>query len=250
MWNTEKAFGQYVMQKFKKVGLVPIRIESASTISGMPDIYVMGRYDYFIELKNMKDKSINSINWKIEWRPGQQAWGQQYAASHSIRVGKEFIRTKYSWTFVGLKDGVLLIRMENYSADAKVYSNSANVFKFTIDKFRELNLFWFLRTHSQVALPILHKNETWGIFLYYAMRYALNNCELGNHYYDIDFPAPEDFVYELEPYISINKLKQEITSEQWTDNSLISWVLRNIAEQASSVYKSFLENEGKETLNG
>ena len=245
MWNTEKVFGKYVMMKLKNVGMTPIRIESASTISGMPDIYVMGRHDYFIELKNMKDKSINSSSWKIEWRPGQQAWAQQYAAAHTVRVGKEFIKTKCSWTFVGLKDGVLLIRMENYKPDAKVYADDANVFMFTTDEFRILDLFWFLRTHSQVALPILRNNMTWGCFLHNAMQYNLNECELGNHYYDIDYPAPTDFVHELEPYVSISKLTQTMTSLDLADSNIIRWVLRKVCEQASSVYESFIDNEEK-----
>lgn len=242
MWNNEKLFGKYVMMKLKNVGMTPIRIESASTISGMPDIYAMGRHDYFIELKNMKDKSINSSSWKIEWRPGQQAWAQQYAAAHTVHVGKEFIKTKCSWTFVGLKDGVLLIRMEDYIPDAKVYADNANVFMFTTDEFRILDLFWFLRTHSQVALPILRNNMTWGCFLHNAMQYNLNECELGNHYYDIDYPAPTDFVHELAPYASI-ELKQAMTSLELADTNTIRWILRKVCEQASSVYESFIDNE-------
>lgn len=242
MWSTEKQFGKMIMNKMKQEGLTPIRIESASTISGMPDLYVLGyNNDWFIELKNIKGKSVDSEHWKIPWRPGQQAWAQQYATYHTRRVCKEFLSIKYSWTFVGLDDGVLLIRMSCYKNDAKVLADDYSVFKFTLDEFRKLNLQWFLRTHSQVVTPILRKDMTWGQYIYRQLKFDIEEV-LGHRYLDIDIPAPEDIIDEVAPELK-DKLTDKILLLEWQDSIAMERWQRNIAEQACSIYRSYLDNE-------
>ena len=239
MWSTEKQFGKFVMDKMKKEGMTPIRIESASTISGMPDIYVLGyNNDWFIELKNIKNKSVDDTHWKIQWRPGQQAWSQEYLAHHTTKVSNKFLSTKYSWTFVGLLDGVLFIRMSSYRQDNEVYSDDCSVFTFTLDEFRELNIGWFLRTHSQVVTPILNKNMTWGQFIYKQLKFDIEEV-LGHYYDDVDMPAPADIVHEVAPGL-VDKLTAIITPSEWCADIVMGWRQRRIAEQACLIYRSYL----------
>lgn len=242
MWSTEKQFGKMIMNKMKQEGLVPIRIETAQTVSGMPDMYVLGHNsnDWFIELKNIKGK-INSKCWKIPWRPGQQAWAQQYATCHIRGICKEFLSVKYSWTFVGLDDGVLLIRMSCYRNDAKVLADDYSVFKFSLSEFKKLSLQWFLRTHSQVITPILHKDMTWGQLVYRQLKFDIEEV-LGHRYLDVDIPAPEDVIDEVAPELK-DKLKSVISPLERLDSTAMGWLQRNIAEQACSIYRSYITNE-------
>lgn len=243
VWNIEKEFVQYTMHKLKSVGFSPIRIESASTVSGMPDMYVLGyNDDYFIEFKNMKTKSIHDEEWKIQWRPGQQAWAQEYAAHHTRKVLTDFISTKYSWTFVGLKDGALLIRMEDYKQSNIVSDCLHYVFKFTKEEYSALNLKQFLWTHSQVVVPILHKNDTLGIFLNRQMRLILEEV-LGSYYMNIDYPFPEDYIEEIEPNFTKDSLIQPLELVALANKHIMGWLERKVAEQAWSVYDSYIHNE-------
>lgn len=114
MFQTEKDFGKAVMAAFKKAGFTCIRIESASTISGMPDLYVMGHGDdYFIELKNVKTKPKLPGTYKVAWRPGQQGWAATYKMLHT----KNKI-AKHSWTVQAFDGEIHCIRMEHpFEAD-------------------------------------------------------------------------------------------------------------------------------------
>lgn len=108
MYQTEKDFGKAVMSALKKAGCTCIRIESASTISGMPDLYVMGYGDdYFIELKNTKRNAPEPGTYKVAWRPGQQGWAATYKLQHTKRFS-----TKHSWTLQAFNDKIHCIRMD------------------------------------------------------------------------------------------------------------------------------------------
>ena len=241
MWDTEKKFGTYIMDKLKREGIIPIRIESASTVTGMPDLYVLGHNnDWFIELKNLRGKTIKGTHWRIPWRPGQHAWAQQYVAHHTQRAGNQFLSSKYSWTFAGLKDGVLLIRMSAHNNNNVMLADDYAIFKFTLDEFKELNLHWFLRTHSQVVTPILHKGMTWGAYIYLQMKFDIEEV-IVNHYHNINIPAPADIINEIAPELA-DKLTTEITSYEWCDSKFMGWVQRKIAQKACAIYRQYLDN--------
>jgi len=170
MWRNEKAFVGHVMQKLKGVGFVPQRIESASTVPGFPDMYVLGLClsdGYFIEFKNMKDKSITDTIWRVPWRAGQQAWAQEYRRGHELAVRGDFYMNKYSWTFVGLKDGVLLIRMYKLFKDNVVehVPDAQDIFIFSDEEFARLNIRHFLMAHSYSVIPSILGAPTWGDYL-------------------------------------------------------------------------------------
>lgn len=162
MWASEKSFGKDVMQKIKKEAGVCFRLETASTAPGIPDLYVMANgIDYFIEFKNMTSKNIKSSSFKVPWRPGQQRFALQYREKmqvfRQIPYGDtdytyiEGFEKKFTWTFVGCKNGVLAIPMYQVFENNTVHADDA-VFTFTIEEFQKLSILEFLRAHSQVFI--------------------------------------------------------------------------------------------------
>lgn len=126
MYQTEKDFGKAVMNAFKRLGFTCIRIESASTISGMPDLYVMGYGDdYFIELKNTKRNAPEPGTYKVAWRPGQQGWAAAYKMHHTT-----IARTKHSWTLQAFNDKIHCIRMDQVFSEDRPVKESI----FVVDK--------------------------------------------------------------------------------------------------------------------
>lgn len=123
--ESEKAFGKSVMNAFKRAGFTCIRIESASTISGMPDLYIMGHGDdYFIELKNKKTLAKVPGTYKVDWRQGQQGWAAEYKRCH----GK-----KHSWTFQCFDNEIHAIRMDSVFKDNIPLASSITVVKKPIE---------------------------------------------------------------------------------------------------------------------
>lgn len=238
MWNDEKAFGKYVMSCLKAKGMTPVRIESASTISGMPDMFVMGyNNDCFIELKNMKQASILDNKWRIHWRPGQQAWGQQYIASHSAMYNGTCIK-KCSWTFVGLGDGILLVRMSRYHEDSIVECRSADVFPMSRQMFSGLDLPMFLMAHSHVVHIRPREDETVREWTVRCMEVCLYDV-LGTRYDCFDIPAPDDYIDELDCLTPV-MLEEHLTLEFYKDHG--SMLERQVMQVALSIYTCHRDN--------
>lgn len=166
MWNDEKSFYRYLKGRMDRAGLAAVRIETHGTVSGMPDLYVMGKgVDAFVELKNMKDVSVNSNRIKVPWRPGQQSWAARYREHHHANCSR-YIYEKYSWTLAGCKDGVLAVRMrEPYEGNTITSLNESDVFRFNFIEAEQLDLRRLLLGHSQVYMPKVRKDTTWREFL-------------------------------------------------------------------------------------
>lgn len=146
-WNIEKDFGKFVIDKLNKEGMHVMRIESASTITGCPDMYVHGAGDdYFIELKNVKQNINDSV--KVPWRPGQQAWAVQYALSHTSSMDRYTYKVKHSWTFLATSNKVLLIRMDAYISSSIIYTAMTNVYEYNIDEFKCMSIKTFLQMYT------------------------------------------------------------------------------------------------------
>lgn len=196
-WNTEKDFGKFVIDKLKSEGLHTMRIESASTITGCPDMYVQGAGDdYFIELKNVKLNVRDKCT--VPWRPGQQAWALSYLMNHESAMTKYAFKQKHSWTFVGCSDKVLLIRMDSYIKDNVVYTVWSNVYEYSIDEFKSMSLKAFLEMYTysvKVCMPaLLKRRESCTIpypelVAYYMDRYT--EIFAGNDWHYIDVEPPE-----------------------------------------------------------
>ena len=151
MWKTEKDFGQMIMNKLKQEGAKCMRIESASTITGCPDLWVQGAGDdFFIELKNRNDLSLDKGDYRVPWRQGQQAWAQMYHACHTRRITDDAVSRKFSWTFMGCSDGMLAIRMSRYHEDSSINHHDFDLFMFSYEQIKDTNFIEFLKCYSYV----------------------------------------------------------------------------------------------------
>lgn len=151
----EKQFEKYVANKLKQCNFNTVRVETGATGVGFPDMFVQGNGDdYFIEFK-VAAGSIYNGNWKINWRPGQLAWHANYERSHvknKTAIYEKYTAIKHAWTFVGLTDGMLLIRSDTcnefmFSTNI-VTDDMPQVFVFNKTKFSKLNLARFLQTYT------------------------------------------------------------------------------------------------------
>lgn len=168
MWKNERAFVKYVSSRLEAEGLNVMRIESAATAPGCPDMYVMGRgMSTFIEFKNMSDKSIHDGQWRVPWRAGQLAWAMQYLFSHRIEYAGQFHDGMASWTAVGLKDGVLLIRMSVPFKDNLVLKDrhAPYIWLFGRKEFSSLDLRGFFFRHTRRLVPVICAGDTWREYL-------------------------------------------------------------------------------------
>lgn len=132
MFKTEKDFGKFIMQIFKSQGYNCMRIESASTITGCPDLWVQGMGDdFFIELKNHNSINMNKNLVKVQWRQGQQAWGLSYM-DHHHRAHDNAITAKVSWTFVATGDDyVIMIPMNKVYPTSTVNMSDPDLIKIS-----------------------------------------------------------------------------------------------------------------------
>ena len=239
MWSTEKIFGKYVMDVMRRNRMTPVRIESASTISGMPDLLVMDNIsgDSFVELKNIKGKSVHDGSWKIPWRPGQQAWSQTYKANHYIKRDLWFM-SRCSWTFVGLDDGLLMVRMSQYRSDAKVKAGcDGDVIIMTREEFSACDLPLVMKAQSYVLGIMVTPHMTVRDYLVTVMDMYVHDV-LGTHYDGVDVPGPEEYVTELGGQVTADMLDR-CMSEQHINVRLLH---AKIADVAVSLYRSYMEN--------
>ena len=116
MYNTEAEFSKALCDKMRRDGRIDYtRIESHGTANGIPDLYVMAGFNqYWVELKNSKSASVNSLKTtiKVPWRPGQQAWFEQYRR-HNI--------CRYGVTLMSAADCVFIIPMDRIYENNTVY---------------------------------------------------------------------------------------------------------------------------------
>lgn len=150
MWETEQKFSHYLIERLKCEGFVCNRIESHGTIVGVPDMFVQGHgVDTFIELKNMKNVSVNDKRLKVPWRPGQVAWSVTYRNCHAYSINGFYI-TRCSWTFISCNDGIIALPMWS---NFKLNEVNTSDIKYTIDKHTKIKD--ILMAHSQLVMPNL-----------------------------------------------------------------------------------------------
>lgn len=236
MFANEKVFGVALMKKCKAKGLDTMRIESASTISGCPDLWVQGKGDdWFIELKNDQTLDIDKISQvRVRWRPGQQAWAARYSLSHTRPVEKS-IQHKYSWTALGAKNGVIFIRMQQVFYKDTVSMQHPAVYIFTDKEFRQMDIAEFLKYNSYM-LEINKQYDTWqDLILYHFKEYIDIYCP--GIYDTMDIPATSDIYGLLEIPWAIddipNKKIYDIVKSRFE---------RNLSELSASIIGSWLLN--------
>ena len=98
----ESEFAKQFMGILKREHVDCTRIESGTTVVGIPDLFIQGGGDdLFIELK-VCNNSIHDNFIKVPWRPGQQAWLRTYYIAHNLH--------KSALTVVRCNDGLLFIK--------------------------------------------------------------------------------------------------------------------------------------------
>lgn len=234
MWKTEKEFGQYVMTRLKREGYSCMRIESASTIAGCPDLWVQGRGDdYFVELKNMPGKKVYDFTVAgrpvtVHWRPGQQSWAQQYIREHSV-YADNVVRTKASWTFVGCADGIVCIRMGTLYVQNKVSAADDRYGGALLYLFDDKSKFYpgrLLNMYSY-AFHVTGQHEK-PVAVIEVLLTAIRWWMRGRDAADVDWPCYDDIKEEVVedegPYMTVGESKR-------------------IMELAYSIVRSYLQNE-------
>lgn len=232
MWNDEKKFGKFVAARLRAQAYECMRIESASTISGCPDLYVQGHGDdYFIELKNIKGKKLadfsSTAGVKIPWRPGQQAWGQSYKIGHAVSNGDGVLRSKCSWTFVGVDDGIVCIRMNRYYHTSTVTNwGDPNVLLWdrkSFDPHRILSM----NTYRFACFDEVPVDEKVMRSLRAAVRYMLKDIDD-----DVDMPCFED-------------IKDEVLDKSEYPSSRLLTEMEQVRlyDTAVCIVESYLKNE-------
>lgn len=223
MWKSEKLFGKAVMKKIEAESGLCFRLETASTAPGMPDLYVLANgTDYFIEFKNMQNTHVTSSHFKVAWRAGQQRFALQYREKmqkykqvyydDADDTYIEGFEQKFSWTFVGCSNGVLLIPMYKVFKDSLVHSDDA-VFTFTLDEFRKLNILEFLRAHSQVFMPA--DSHQYPVNRILAMQsYWLNNMFFKSVPAVWDYISASDILAEHEDLFRYEQCSYELLLKQ------------------------------------
>lgn len=95
-YKNEAAFSKALVSKLNKAGLDVTRIESHSTVRGIPDIFVQGfGFDAWLELKNGNS----------DWRPGQLGWCYTYFLKHD--------KKKCVLTLRSVDEGIIFYPMIN-----------------------------------------------------------------------------------------------------------------------------------------
>lgn len=132
----ESEFSKYFTGKLKDAGFMVDRIETHSTVCGIPDIHAVGYgNEYWIELKSCpKLRLADRKDVKVPWRPGQQAWAIQYFARTGGRC---------SLTVVKAQDGIGFISMMDRFKDNIV--PAANVYNYSK----------FISKHPKTLIPII-----------------------------------------------------------------------------------------------
>lgn len=145
MYESEKDFFNKWLKR-KLCNCAIHRIESGSTSPGFPDCYAQC-INTFIELKNNPVYKIDREQFKVDWRPGQQAFALQELACKTFVTGLGTAYAKCSWTFMAVSDGVILVKHATFFKDDKVMDPW--IFRWTDDT--DYTLITFLKVHGFVV---------------------------------------------------------------------------------------------------
>lgn len=158
MWQTERDFSRYILQRLKGASCETFRIETGSTAVGIPDAYVLlFGTDLFIEFKNNKRCKITSDHYNVPWRPAQKVFATKYRMYNAERItiyNYSLMIKKNVLTLMGVEDGFLIIRM-NMNRCGKnsniVLSNDCDVYRYTMKEIVDCMPFKFPRLLKMIA---------------------------------------------------------------------------------------------------
>ena len=170
MYDSEKTFGVALMNKCRKQGFDVMRVESASTISGCPDVWLQyAGDDWWLELKNVLH-DVKKDRLKVKWRPGQVGWSVRYKNNHQYWKdynGIPFLISKCSWTVIALKSIYVFYRMRLVEDDNMIDLNGPDAFVFDLRGYSALSMRALLSQHSYVVTPAFPEAEktSWSMLL-------------------------------------------------------------------------------------
>lgn len=180
MYESEKSFAVALMNKCRKRGFDVMRVESASTISGCPDVWLQySGDDWWLELKN-SDAALHGQMLRVDWRPGQIGWAMRYKNNHQYFArynGVHFLVTKCSWTVVAARDAYVFYRMRDVPDEGRpkrhVDVGSPDAFVMSKREYSALDVYALLSQHSYVVTPVFSNSDMvcWGV-LFDAWKYA------------------------------------------------------------------------------
>lgn len=178
--KTEAALWAVLREKLKNEGVTGYRLESHATMNGLPDVMFHYKANtYWLEMKAMPKLSINSEEFTVDWRPGQQAFASRLRHCFIKHNYGGLILAPCSWTIIACKDGIILLLMGKFFIGNKVHADESYfVYKFTFDEFNELNLSLFIFTHSFLVGGTDCFRLTYRLFLEYYNIKAVNDEDI------------------------------------------------------------------------
>lgn len=231
MSRTEYDFMHDIKEKFDEINGIVVRIETGTTALGVPDMYVMVpalRYNkwtkhtfnqvLWIETKKVNRAYNGNRLLAVNWSAPQQRFATAYRMASTSRArGATVVR--YTWTFVRLNTGVLLVPMYKHWPDNKVDMLDPAVIYIPDKKWSEMSgeyLAKILYENSVLIYPTLYDNDTLGDV---AWRLAKAYCyEL----YDkpaAAWPRFDSYIYNvIDEYFYDIRCNDAVTNEWLHDN--------------------------------
>ena len=174
MIRTEYDFMRDIKKKFDQVNGIVVRIETGTTALGVPDMYVMvpsliyNKRTFngvlWIETKKVNRAYNGNRELTVKWSAQQQRFATAYRMACTRRArGATIVR--YTWTFVRLDTGVLLVPMYKHWLDNKVDMLDQAVIYITDKEWSELSgedLANTLHENSVLMYPMLYDKDTLG----------------------------------------------------------------------------------------
>lgn len=231
MSRTEYDFMHYIKEKFDQVNGIVVRIETGTTALGVPDMYVMVpalRYNkwtkhMFNQVLWIETKKVNrpfnvDRELTVKWSTPQQRFATAYRMASTRRArGSTVVR--YTWTFVRLDTGVLLVPMYKYWSDNKVDITDPAVIYITDKEWSEMSgedLAKTLYENSVLIYPTLYDDDTLGDV---AWRIAKAYCyELYDKHVSA-WPGLASYIYNItDGYFYDIGCSDVVTNEGLRDN--------------------------------
>ena len=174
MSRTEYDFMRDIRKKFEQVNGIVVRIETGTTALGVPDMYVMVpslmrnkrmfNGVLWIETKKVNRAYNGNRELAVKWSAQQQRFATAYRMACTRRARGSTV-VMYTWTFVRLDTGVLLIPMYKYWPDNKVDMLDPAVIYLTDKEWSEMSgedMAKTLYENSVLIYPTLYGNDTLG----------------------------------------------------------------------------------------
>lgn len=182
MVKSEQEFSNRLMVMFKRNNFVTKRIETASTVTGFPDMYIIGYGDdYFLELKHDARFGTrkNEVE-KVAWRPGQVGFAMEYYLQHVKRINEMFYMSKRMWTLVSSKSGVYMIPMDRVFKDNEVNKSNTTIIK--VNNLKDIIRMLLVHTYELIPKGDYTKT-TWEQYITfmidaYSTIYGINNVNI------------------------------------------------------------------------